>query len=137
MLVGVTAEHNRPVATRGWGCRFFEDDSKARVLIPRNDIKYLQPDGSVAVTIAHVRTFHSAQIKGRIIEVEPTAESSEDLEMMSAHREGYFGTVAAVDGFPRPFLDRMCPAEFSAFTMTVEELYNQTPGPRAGVAVTT
>jgi hypothetical protein len=40
--------------------------------------------------------------------------------------------VTAVDGTERRLLERLVPSDYTAWTVAIDEVYDQTPGPGAG-----
>lgn len=136
LIVGTSAEDGSPWASRAWGMRCVGAD-RLRVVLPegaRRDVGHFHAGRPIAVTGGDVRTLQSVQVKGRVVTVEDVTES--DLEVVAHYTEEFFTAVEETDGTPRHLLERMLPASFVACEVEVGELYDQTPGPRAGGALT-
>ena len=54
---------------------------------------------------------------------------------MARFCESFFGVVEELEGTDRRLLERMVPDDFVACTVVIDELYDQTPGPGAGAAL--
>lgn len=139
-IVGLLTPSGEPYATRGWGTEVLDGDPlRIRVLVGAGAfaaVGLLPGDGAtfaIAVTGANVRTLRSVQLKGSAHDLE--APTAADLERSRAYCEAFFGDVKAVDGIARAMMDRLVPADLLALTVDVTELYDQTPGPTAGSAI--
>lgn len=136
LISGYVRADGAPFAGRGWGLSFAADGRTGRLLVPPRDLALLgRPDDDVtgtwiAVTGAHVLTLESRQVKGRVLGVGPATEA--DLEHSRRYCDDYFAKVFIIDDVPRHLMERMVPNELVALTFTVEEAFDQTPGPRAG-----
>ena len=91
------------------------------------------PGARVAITGADPLTLQSAQVKGRIVSIERTGP--EDLAVSTAHRRAFFAAIREADGTERHMAERMVPEALAVCTVTVEECFDQTPGPGAGASV--
>ncbi len=80
-----------------------------------------------------MRTLHSRQLKGRVEAIEPATGA--DRARAARYCDAFFADIEATDGEPRELLDQIVPAAYVACTVTVDALYDQTPGPGAGAAV--
>jgi hypothetical protein len=137
LTVGTVAPDGSPHASRGWGLTILPGGEQVRLLLDADDgtaIANLASTGAVAVTGAAVPTLRSVQIKGRAEPPVPTHDAA-DLACAARFREGFFGDVERIEGTPRALLERLTPARLSVCTVTVDELYDQTPGPIAGTAL--
>lgn len=136
LIVGAVTPEGEPYATRGWGLTLLPDDgggARARLLLAAGDAvvtEALGAGGAVAVTAADVPTLRSVQIKGRSLGLVPATDG--DRVRARRYIDGFFGDIVATDGTPRPVLDGLVPADYLACTVTIDELYDQTPGPDAG-----
>ena len=134
-IVGILRADGTPLATRGWGIRI-SGGTEARLLLGATEVAALghpkdDPSGStIAVTCSDVATLRSAQVKGPILSVEPATAA--DLEVKRRYCDGFFDAVVRVDVISRALMERMEPDEVVACTFTIEEAYEQTPGPGAG-----
>jgi hypothetical protein len=140
LLVGVVATDGTPCVARAWGLSVLNLDPppRARLLVPADDstlLGLLGEGARVAVTSGNVRTYRSLQLKGRSLGVdEPT---DEDHAGAQRYIDAFFAELLDINGMPRELCDRFLPAEFAACTLTIDDLYDQTPGPGAGAALTT
>lgn len=134
LAVGTVAPDGTPHASRGWGLTILPGGDRVRLLLDADDgaaIANLASTGAVAVTGAAVPTLRSVQLKGRAEPPMPTDDAA-DLARAARFREGFFGDVERIEGTPRALLERLTPARYAVCTVTVAELYDQTPGPIAG-----
>jgi hypothetical protein len=88
--------------------------------------------GPVAVTAADVRTLRSLQMKGRAVTVDLPTE--DDLAEAERQTDVFFRVVSATDGIPVELLRRITPHRVVMVEVQVDERYDQTPGPSAGVS---
>jgi hypothetical protein len=139
LIVGTVNPDGEPTATRGWGltvlsrergeCRLLLDAAATR---SRDD---LLATGVIAVTSADVPTLRSMQMKGLLLSFEATTDH--DRERAAQYADAFFSDIVNTDGTERAVLERMLPLDFVACTLQFFELYDQTPGPVAGVAIAT
>jgi hypothetical protein len=94
----------------------------------------LAATGRIALTITHFATLESVQVKGRIVSLEP--RTSADRIRFEQFCAGCARALNELDGTPEETIWRMMPVDVVACVMTVEELYDQTPGPAAGARLT-
>jgi hypothetical protein len=87
----------------------------------------------LAVTVTDVRTLESVQLKGTSSAAEPA--TAEDLRAVDEYCDAFFGAVIETDGVAREFMERLLPPSFAACVVDVVEIYDQTPGPKAGTPV--
>jgi hypothetical protein len=135
LIVGTVDGSTVPDATRGWAFELLPDGHHARLLLSTSAHTAranLDTTGRVAVTATDVPTNVSAQLKGRVTSVEP--ETDRDRSRRKEHTDGFFGVVQAVDGTAMELLERLRPRGCFAIVMTLEECFDQTPGPQAGRA---
>jgi hypothetical protein len=121
-----------PYASRAWGCTVLGAEGGVRVRL------LVTPDvlakGRIAITATDVPTLRSLQLKGHVADVEPMTEG--DAMKSEQYIDDFYTDIASTDRIPRDLLERVRPREFLACTVIVDELYDQTPGPRAGSSVT-
>jgi hypothetical protein len=135
LIVGTVDTSVVPDATRGWAFELLADGHHARLLLPttaRTARANLETTGRVAVTATDVPTNVSAQLKGRVTSVEP--ETDRDRARRTEHTDRFFGVLHEVDGTAMDVLERLRPRECFAIVMTLDECFDQTPGPQAGRA---
>lgn len=136
LIVGTVSDDGAPHAQRAWGCSVVDPTTVRLLLDASDDVlrQHLADGGRIAVTSADVRTLRSVQLKGTVaaVEDEPTPE---DLDRCEAHNEELFTDIEESDHYPRVLVERMIPPAYLVAVVTVEELYDQTPGPSAGARV--
>lgn len=123
----------RPRLGRGWGAEVLAGDA-LRLCVDA-------PEGSplraalaarreIAVTFAQPSTYRSVQVKGMVTATaEPTAEQFASVD----RHETSFAADAALVGVPVRMVARMLDrTSLLSVTLTVEAVYNQTPGAKAG-----
>ena len=132
MIVGTVDHDGLPEATRGWGLEVL-GPSKARVLLSSNattTLENLRTTGVIALTVTHFFTLVSFQLKGRALTVAPaTAEDRIGFDRFCA---GCIHAIHELDGTPEELIGRLMPPGIVACVMTVESVFDQTPGPSAG-----
>jgi hypothetical protein len=137
LIVGVVGPDGRPFATRGWGLTVTDCVSgRSRLLLDADDrlrFDHLTDGGSIAVTGTDVPTLRSFQVKGRVRRLDDVDDA--DLDHAARYCDGFFGDIEAADHFPRYVLERMRPDALFACELVIEEVFDQTPGPRAGSPV--
>ena len=135
MVVGTVAADGAPHASRAWGCSVV-DPSTIRLLLDDSDAtlrRHVEDNGRIAMTSADVRTLRSVQLKGRVTAVEPPGPT--DLDRCARHNDELFTDILETDFFPRELTERMVPPAYVVVVVSVEEVYDQTPGPGAGAPV--
>lgn len=138
LIVGTVTPDGAPFVTRAWGLTIHvdEDPLTARLVLAAEDaraIELLAAGGRVAYTGTDVPTLHSLQLKGRGVRVDPATD--EDRARAGRYADAFFADVMRVDRHPEGALVRLLPIDYVAATVTVEEVFNQTPGPSAGTRV--
>lgn len=137
IVVGTLGPDGAPHASRGWGLSAESlDPETLRLLVSADDpttISHLAAGGAVAVTGADVRTLYSIQVKGHASALEPATD--EDRVRAARFSDEFLTAVVETDGVDRKLLERLVPRDYVACTLTVEELYDQTPGPGAGAPI--
>jgi hypothetical protein len=126
-----------PHASRGFGLTVLPDGIHVRLLLDaadRANLANLAGGGSIAVTGVAVPTLKAVQIKGRADEPILTTDAG-DLARAARHLDSFFTDVSSVEGTPIALVDRLTPTAFAVCTVTVAEVFDQTPGPRAGSPV--
>ena len=120
-----------PYASRAWGLTVLcsEGEVRVRLLVKPEDVG----SGRIAITATDVPTLRSLQLKGHILGVEPMTEA--DLVKSEQYTTDFYDDIVDTDHIPRDLLERVRPRDFVACTIVVDELYDQTPGPRAGSSV--
>lgn len=136
LVVGFLTADDLPLSGHAWGAQVVQrDPTFVRVVLAARDAAH-QPDPlgrSLALTAADVPTLAAVQVKGRVIADE--APTEQDLERAARHTEELFVAINRTDGEPIELLQRMLPPAYRVWTIEVDEVYDQTPGPGAGAAL--
>lgn len=136
LIVATVAPNGAPHAGRAWGVTILSDDAGgtfARILVNERDtvtLDHLTVGAPVAVTAADVPTLRAVQIKGHCLAVEPA--TAEDRRYAARSTDAFFTKITEVDGASRQLLDRWNPVDVVACVLSVDGVYDQTPGPGAG-----
>ena len=137
LIVGTVASDGTPHASRGWGLSLAEAEARqVRLMLDFDDevaAAHASAGAPVAITAADVPTLRSVQIKGTCVAVEPATD--EDYETSARFREAFYTDIEENDGTPRAKLERLTPSRLVAVVVAVQDVYDQTPGPRAGSAM--
>jgi Pyridoxamine 5'-phosphate oxidase len=137
LIVGTVAPDGEPHVARGWGVTVLGGEpTRLRLLIDSYDsvaIANLASGAKVAVTGGCVRTLQSTQLKGHASAIEPV--TTDDEERAERYIDEMTSIINEVDGTPRSQIGRLRPSGYVACTVTVDEFYDQSPGPRAGAAI--
>lgn len=91
----------------------------------------IESTGVVALTGARPTTYRTLQLKGRDARRVVWAELE---QVVSEHRAAFVAEVVAV-GLPREAAPAMWSSRFVAIAFTPEEIFDQTPGPSAGLTL--
>lgn len=131
-MVGASAGDDLvPEAFRLWGVSW-DPDGHLRALISSDATRTLatvKPGAWLSLTFVDM-TMRSVQVKGRAVSG-PELPNRADVEVMRRYRTDLVAAFAT-RGVPSLLLDAIRPLAVFALTVAVEELYNQTPGPKAG-----
>jgi hypothetical protein len=123
-----------PHASRGYGLTVLPDGVHVRLLLDAEDrtaLANLAGGGAVAVTGVAVPTLRAVQFKGTADEPAATSDAA-DLARADRHLENFFADANRMEGTPIALLERLRPTAYAVCTITVAEVFNQTPGPGAG-----
>lgn len=131
-MVGASAGDDLvPEAFRLWGVSW-DPNGHLRALISSDATRTLatvKPGAWLSLTFVDM-TMRSVQVKGRAVSG-PELPNRADVEVMRRYRTDMVAAFAT-RGVPSLLLDAIRPLAVFALTVAVEELYNQTPGPKAG-----
>ena len=137
LLVATADEDGMPHATRAWAADVVDADRGiVRLVVPGDDPRLadqLEVGDRVACTGADVRTLEAVQVKGRVTAVRPPGD--DDLDRAARHAASLFEAIHAMDGNPLELLERLLPTSYLVCELEAEEVFDQTPGPRAGARV--
>jgi hypothetical protein len=134
ILGGVDAE-GAPHATRGWGFRLDPDDIPCVVLDAddRHARACLAVGRPIAVTAADVVTLRSLQFKGITLGLVDATAS--DRTIVDHYIDRFFSAIVETDGTDRAVLERITPTRFALCRFRCDSVFDQTPGPDAGISV--
>ena len=139
MVVAAVSPDGTPCVARGWGLAVLDHErALIRLLVPSDDttlVEHLGEGGRLAVTAGNLRTYRAIQLKGQSLGIEEATEA--DLALGQRYIDAFFADMLAVNGVVRNLCERFVPVGLAACTAEIEELYDQTPGPGAGVALVT
>jgi len=135
IIVATTDSDGRPFACRAWAVDVV--DEGIRVLMPSDEtiaFANLTETRRYALNACDVRTLESVQVKGVLVRIEE--ESAADRRRAGRHVDEFAHEIHDTDGFDEGVIKRMVHSEYVPVVLTVEELWDQTPGPNAGSAIT-
>ena len=137
LIVGTVGATGEPTAARGWGMTVLSRTrGDCRLLLDADATQThadLRSTGVIAVTGADVPTLWSLQVKGLLLSFETVVDA--DRDRAAAYADAFFGDIVKTDNTDRRVLEQLFPDDFVACTVRFSELYDQTPGPGAGVAI--
>ena len=132
LIVGTVDADRLPDASRAWGVEVL-DDRHLRVLLSTQapvTRANVQGGGALALTATHFTTFESVQLKGRATQLEEATPA--DRIRFDRYCSGAKRAIAASDGTPEELVERFMTADVYACLVTVESVFDQTPGRSAG-----
>jgi predicted pyridoxine 5'-phosphate oxidase superfamily flavin-nucleotide-binding protein len=133
LIVGTVDDDGLPDGTRAWAVDVVDDGRRLRVLIATNadaTIANLRANGRIAVTATNFVTLDSVQVKGRAEAVEE--RTAADQIRFDENCARCVGILVEADRAAEDSVWRFIPPGVVACVMTVEEVFDQTPGPAAG-----
>lgn len=138
LIVGTVDETGIPDAVYGWALEVLDPAAGAgpptvRFLVPERAARTrtnLEATGRVAATVTDVVTLRSAQLKGRVVGFD--TPSAADERRCRRRFDAVAARIHADDGTPLEVLANFRPGRVYGVTVSVEEVYDQTPGPVAG-----
>jgi hypothetical protein len=135
IIVGTSDAAHRPHVTRAAGGRLADDGRSVTVLLPRTGsdqvIADLQANGRIAVVFSEPTTHQTLQLKGRDAVVGACTPQHEALA--ARYLEGFIDEIGRL-GFTAEVAHTILCHEGGLVPVhfTVEEAFEQTPGPTAG-----
>jgi predicted pyridoxine 5'-phosphate oxidase superfamily flavin-nucleotide-binding protein len=135
LIVASVDADGLPDAVRGWGVKVLGPD-RVRVLLATNaerTLDNLAGGGRIALTTTHFVTAVSWQLKGVATSIEEA--TSADRICFDAYCGGSIETLHLAEGSAPEVIARLMPVGILACEMTVEQVFDQTPGPGAGARV--
>jgi hypothetical protein len=137
LIVGTVDAGGLPDATRGWGARVLDEGTKVRLLLAANartTAANLRSTGRIALTATHFLTMRSVQVKGVALAIEDATDA--DRALFERFWVDCARTIHEIDDAPESTIRRMVPSGVFACVMSVDEIFDQTPGPEAGRCLT-
>jgi hypothetical protein len=132
LIVGTVDADRLPDASRAWGIEVI-DDRRLRMLLSTQapvTRRNVEGGGAVALTATHFSTFESMQLKGYATLVEEATPA--DRIRFDRYCAGAARAIAESDGAPEELVLRFMTGGVYACVMTVESVFDQTPGRSAG-----
>jgi hypothetical protein len=125
----------RPQIARGWGPEALSPHGPLRLCVETRagsrTLENLVCGTRIAVTFTRPSTYRSIQAKGIVAAIDAPTEGQ--LHRVDDHWEAY-AVEAERFGLSERLVTRILDREWLlAVTVTLEDIYDQTPGPRAGV----
>jgi hypothetical protein len=122
-----------PSTSQAWGPRVSEDGASVEFFVDRPAgeqlITDLRTNGRIAATFTCPPTHRTIQLKGRCVEIGDPAP--DDWAWIERHRTS-FTQVVAYYGYPAHLVRNLWSMQVTRVRFTVEDVFNQTPGPGAG-----
>lgn len=124
----------RPAFTRGWGPLVAKDGrslSVCAIAPPGSATRAnLERNGAMAIGFSPPTVARALQIKGSVVELRDPDDS--DLERTERHLEAFTAEVLQIR-YPPDLARRLyIPSDFLSVTISIDDVFDQTPGPSAG-----
>jgi hypothetical protein len=133
VIVGAADAQGVPSCCRGYAIRSDDDLQTLTVYVPvatsHDVIRSLAISKRLAVASTQTVDHSATQVKGTAIE---TRLAREDEAAFVSERQDAFADALVVFGVPRRLARTLVHWPAFAVTIRVEEIYEQTPGPKAG-----
>jgi hypothetical protein len=129
-----------PSVVRAAACRVSADRRRVTLLLATQQSQQVLADiaatGAIAVVFSEPSTHRTLQFKGR--DAARCAVLPDDLALACAHNEAFADEIVPL-GYPRALaltVHSVPGDELTAVSFTVDAIFEQTPGPKAGARVT-
>lgn len=133
ILLGTRDKDLRPTCMRAMGAAVEAGTRVVTLFVPEatgaQSLTDIAESGQVAVTFSRVTDYRSVQLKGRVRETRPL--TSAESAIQDRYRAAFVEQLYAV-GVSRAVTRRIAWAPARAVVFEIDEVYEQTPGPRAG-----
>lgn len=137
LIIGSVDDDGEPRATRGWGLIALDDAGRRfRLVLDGLDAshpEHYDAGRPIAVTATDVPTLRSMQLKGTIVSVD--SATAADETKADQFCDDFFRDIHDTEGTALELLDRLAPPTYAACIIDIDEVYDQTPGPKAGSAI--
>ena len=132
IVVGTRDAALRPACCLAVGVSF-PGEGRATVYVPEatgpRTFADLEANGMIAAVFEEILTHHTIQLKGRVTEMRPAAE---DERALVERTVGGFSAQVEAFGGPPGAVRRRRRWPCRAVTFAVSDVFEQTPGPKAG-----
>lgn len=132
-VVASRDDRMRPLLQRGWAVAVSEDGREVTVCVPAPPgsrmRENLESNGALAITCSRPTTYRTIQVKGEVVAIRDL--TPEQRAAAEAHADAFSREVETL-GLPPGGGRRMFDDDLVAVTIAPAELYDQTPGPKAG-----
>jgi len=133
LLVGTCNKERLPDCVRAMGVRVWPDACRLTVILPAatgaTSIANLRDNPKIALTLSHIPTHRTIQIKGKVLAIREGTE--EDRELAIRYRELFIPEIAWA-GMPATTTRRLGVWPCFAIDVEIDVVFSQTPGPVAG-----
>ena len=133
VIVGSVDAEGNPACCRAVGLRSRDDLVTATVFVPvatsAETMANVASTGRIAVVTTHPITHCATQLKGVVQATR--AASAEDEDFVREHFAGFGGVLQTI-GYPARVTRSVAQWPAFALEMRVDEIYEQSPGPKAG-----
>jgi hypothetical protein len=134
VVVATRDSELRPCIARAWGIEILDGDGAMRLCVeapsPSRTRDNLRPGAEIATTLSRPSTYRSAQVKGVVAELRQPLEA--DLALVDEHHAAFTAEAERVGLTARHVARALDRGALLSVSVTVHELYDQTPGPAAG-----
>ena len=133
LIVGSVDAAGMPYANRAWSVRVCDNGTRLRIVVSDDSdvlCENIRTTGRVAITATNILSLESVQVKGMASNLGP--ETDDDRAQREHHMEVFTTAVQQTGGTRDELLTRVLPVSFVAFDLDVHEVFDQTPGPKAG-----
>lgn len=132
-MVGTCSKALEPECVRAMGVRIWPSACQLTVIIPAATgamtIANLRENGHLALTLSHIPTHKTIQVKGRVREIREGDEA--DHQFALRYRE-QFAVEVGWAGLSRAVSTSLSVWPCFAVDLEIDVVYQQTPGPVAG-----
>lgn len=136
LLVGSVDPHGQPAGCRAHGIASADDLATVTVFVPaataQETLANVAATRRAAVTATYPADHFSVQLKGIVTDVRLARD--DERAIVDAGRASFAGELDAF-GVPRQVMEHVVHWPAYAIDVQVLEVYEQTPGPRAGVSL--
>jgi general stress protein 26 len=122
-----------PEPARVMGTRVREDGRALTLYFPTDQsgrtLANLEKTRQIAVFFATQTSYRAVQVKGEVVAIRPSRAA--DRKAQEAYKQKFIELAVAV-GVPHALVSRLAYWPSIAVDISVREIYEQTPGPKAG-----